>query len=383
MRIAIVLFGNLRSYRQTISSFQLLKNTLAQVGLVDVFCHTWDIEESVTAAWWKEAKPGDVPAATVNEEEIVKTYSPSSYRIESSRQFDERGYNVNSTIPIPGILSMLYSQSRAFELLREYEKKNGFEYDVVLKTRYDLLYEIAPDFIKCITAQDCLFLPSSNPFELAGSCGDIFAIGSGKSMEKYFSFCWNFKDAIKIYQQKGYRKLIPELCMTVYLDHLSVKRYELKGLRIHILRMNGDKFQVNSDKNFEENNPLVFTEVVIDRNSELFVEGSDNIEASRTGLAKKYTSWIDPEADEKLLNDYAAFYRGKWVGSKKIIRLAKKSKTSKALKSSVMKSFFEGAMRNATYGGLKKFIIAQLLYLHSAYGMFFFRVWKNLILNKN
>ena len=70
MRIGLVLFGHLRSYRQTLSSFETFLKTLQQAGDVDVFCHTWDIEESVTASWWKEHKPGDIPPATVNEIEI-------------------------------------------------------------------------------------------------------------------------------------------------------------------------------------------------------------------------------------------------------------------------------------------------------------------------
>src|SRR5436190_4140857 len=176
MKIGLVLFGHLRSFRSAHGSFKIFLKTLQHVGDVDVFCHTWDIEDSVTSAWWKDHRPDDPPPATVEKKELEQTYFPVLYTVEQSRQFDADDYSVYSSSSIPGILSMLYSQMQAFKLLEKYESENGFKYDVVIKTRYDLLYEITADFTNCIKANDGIFLPSSNPYELIGSCSDIFAI---------------------------------------------------------------------------------------------------------------------------------------------------------------------------------------------------------------
>ena len=386
MKIGLILFGHLRSFRAAHDSYKQFLKTLQQSGDVDVFCHTWDIEESVTTSWWKEHKPNDPPPATVNAKEIEDAYHPKLYSIESSRQFDDSEYNVQSVIPVAGILSMLHSQHQAFELLKEYETKKDNRYDVVIKARYDLLYEISNDFDKIImegNKDSTLYLPSSNAYELAGSSSDIFAIGGRNEVEKYFSFCDHFKDAVELYVKKGFRQMTPELCMTLYLDHLEVKRKELTGLRLHILRMNGDKFQVNSDKNFPDNGPYCFYAETIKKNIGTVPEYSDIITINVHKLVKKYLSWIDKEADEKLLNDYALFYTGSWIPVKTIGKLAAKAKKSKVFTSHVMKNFFEEALHNARYSPAQKFLVALSLLFKSEYGIFFIRVWRKAAFNSN
>ena len=277
MKIGLVLFGHLRSYRQALSSFNLMIETLRQSGEVDVFCHTWNIEESVTASWWKDNNADNPPPATVTNKQIEDSFQPVRYIIEPSRHFDDSGFDIQSSIPIAGILSMLHSQFEGFRLLKEYEAAHSFQYDIILKTRYDLLYEIAPGFNKLVNEcvnNKAVYVPSSNPYEIIGSVSDIFAIGSRSSIEKYFSFCDNFKEAVSYYKEKGYRQFLPELCMTDYLKRIGVQIDELTGLRLHILRMNGDKFQINSDKNFTENGPLCFYRGTIELGSKILAPGS-------------------------------------------------------------------------------------------------------------
>ena len=122
MKIGVVLFGHLRSYRQALPSFDLLKETLRQSGEVDIFCHTWNIEESVTASWWKENTSDNPLPTTVTNKQIEVSFNPVKYIIEPSRQFDDSRFDVQTSIPIAGILSMLHSQFEAFKLLKEYEE---------------------------------------------------------------------------------------------------------------------------------------------------------------------------------------------------------------------------------------------------------------------
>jgi len=384
MKIGLVLFGHLRSYRQTHDSFQQLKNSLERLGAVDVFCHTWDIEESVTASWWKEHKAEDPPPPTVDPGEIVSKYGPVQYSIESSRQFDGAGYAVNSSVPIGGILSMLHSQKRAFDILCDHEQQGDFKYDMIVKTRYDLVYEISPSFpdlaAKCIF-QNCLFLPSSNPYELIGSRSDVFAIGPRLLMEQYFSFCCRFREATNLYENENYRHFVPELCMTLYLDKNSIAHKELTGLRIHILRSSGEKVQINTERNFSDNNPYCFHLKMIEKNEEILPEGSDISRVNGLGLAKKYTSWLDPDASETILHRYADFYCGQWPGSRYIKRLAKKSKNNRVFTNVVMKDFFERAINVADSGLMKLFFLVTTLSVIEGTG-FYFRVWKNRLLKR-
>jgi hypothetical protein len=386
MRIGLVLFGHLRSYRQTHSSFKTFVKTLQQAGDVDVFCHTWDIEESVTASWWKEHRPGDIPPATVNESEIKEKYQPARYIIEPSRQFDDSGYTIRSTIPVAGILSMLHSQQQAFHLLEKYSTENNIEFDVVIKSRYDLLYEIAPGFSQLLNKSiesNCLYLPTSNPYELGGSFSDVFVVGPVKLVKKYFSFIPDFKNAIEIYQQKGYKEFLPELCLTEYLKWKNINIRELDGLRIHILRLNGDKFQINTDKNFSENEPLCFFRDTIETNKKLLLvqKGLDADNTPR--LVKKYMSWVHPDADEATLQQYADLYNGEWIGVSKIKKLAAKGKNNPVFRLNVMKNFFEEVMNNAKYDKAKKFFLASALTAYAGYGFFFFRVFKKVTFSDN
>ena len=385
MRIGLVIFGHLRSFRSAYDSFEHFLRTLQRSGEVDVFCHTWDIEESVTASWWKENKTGDIPPATINAKEIEEKYRPVRYRIEPSRQFDDSGYNIKSSIPVAGILSMLHSQQQAFQLLEQYSRENNITYDVVIKSRYDLLYEIAPAFSDTINdciRNNCLYLPTSNPYELGGSFSDVFAVGPAKLVSEYFSFVTNFGTAIEQYEQSGYRRFLPELCLTIYLQKNSISLRELTGLRIQILRMNGEKFQINTDKNFDANGPLCFYRETIEKNTELSPIQKNDLSANTARLVKKYMSWVDPGAGTKELQDYVDFYNGKWIGRNKINSLARKGNGNNIFTANVMKNFFEEAMRNATYEKSQKFFLAFLLYRQSGYGLFFFRVWKNIIVRK-
>ena len=67
MRIGVVLFGHLRSYKDTHSSFEKLKRELSQTGDVDFFCHTWDVKESLSPAWWKTNEKNNALPPLVNE----------------------------------------------------------------------------------------------------------------------------------------------------------------------------------------------------------------------------------------------------------------------------------------------------------------------------
>ncbi len=386
MRIGLVLFGNLRSYRKTIDSFLEFRNLLMQIGKVDVFCHTWDIEESVTASWWKEHKPGDTSSATVNAKEIEEKYKPVKYIIESSRQFDDSEYDIKSAIPIAGILSMLHSQQQAFRLLEQYSSENNITYDVVIKCRYDLLYETVPAFSNaindCIT-NNCLYLPTSNPYELGGSFSDVFALGPVKLVKEYFSFAENFKTAAGHYQQKGYKEFLPELCLTLYLIEKRIAIRELTGLHLHILRMNGDTFQINTDMNFTGNHPLCFFRDTIQLNKRILPSHNLIIKTNSEKLVRKYMSWVNKEADTETLNQYAELYNGNWIGVSRVRELAAKGKDNPMFKSNVMKNFFEEAMRNAKYGQFKKILLASVLAASSGYGFFFLRVLKKISYSRN
>ena len=337
------------------------------------------MKESLSPTWWKTNENNNILPPVVDEAEFVSMYGPIQFQIETSRQFEEPKLGIRSLIQLAGMCSMLYSQLQAFELLKKHEQQRGFQYDIIIKTRYDLLYEIAPAFAKLIRLSldnKCIFLPSSNPYELAGSYSDIFALGSRHEMEKYFSFNDHLDEAASIYNEKGYREMVPELFMSVYLKNKNVAVREIFGFRIHILRMNGEKFSINSDKHFEGNSPLCFFKPSIEKCIGFLPSGSNDIANNSSQLAKKYLSWILNDGNEKELNEYVSFHNGSWIPLSKITQLVNINRHQKVLAHHVLRDFFEMSFWNAKYNFFKKILLATILAVKSEYGLLYFSIIK-------
>jgi hypothetical protein len=252
-------------------------------------------------------------------------------------------------------------------------------YDIVIKTRYDLLYEIAPAFAKLFQLaldNKCIFLPSSNPYELAGSYSDIFALGARFEMEKYFSFNDQLEEAASIYNGKGYREMVPELFMSVYLKNNNVEVREIFGFRIHILRMSGEKFSINSDRHFEGNSPLCFYKPSIEKCIDFLPSDSNEVINNSEQLARKYLSWILREGSQQEINEYVSFSKGNWIPLNRITQLVNINKHQKIFADHVLRDFFETSFWNAKYNFLKKFLLATLLAVKGGHGLLYFSIIK-------
>jgi len=377
MRIALLLTGHLRTFRKTHGSYLDLLHMLEKIGKVDVFCHTWDIEESVTASWWKEHQTEGPPPPNVRESEVIQHYNPKNWSIESSRQFDEIPVSIKSIIPISGILSMLYSQYQAFRLMQSHAQENGIKYDLVLKTRYDLGYEVDSvfqDLVKRHQDRSFLWVPNSNPYELSGAYADIFAAGSADKMETYLRFYEHFESQLKVYQQNGYLEVVPELCLRTYLDMENIKPDLLEGIRVHILRANGDIFRICSDRSFSRNEPLCFVDKTIDRNRIIFPAGSSIVDENLANLVLKYMNWVFEGDTSIAVQVYLDLFNGKWVGTAPLKALARKAGTQVVLADHVIRLFLEKALRRANYGFVSKLRFAWIMFVHSPFGHLYFRV---------
>ncbi|MDX1955830.1 MAG: hypothetical protein SFU20_09880 [Chitinophagaceae bacterium] len=378
MRIALLLTGHLRSFRNTHPSFEALRNVLTQYGEVDVFAHTWDIEESVTASWWKDHAGDAPPPPNVNEEEIRGLYQPVALRIEPSRQFDELPISIKSIIPVSGLLSMLYSQFQAWKLMEAYEKEKALKYDVLVKMRYDLGFEIAPAFgtlLQRSLKEQALFVPNSNPYELTGACADIFAIGAAAPMTSYLRFFEHFESTLRLYEDLGFRELVPERCLKTYLESHQITHLELEGMRIHILRNNGVLFRICSDQYFPGNEPLCFFRETVVKNEAVVPAGSSLLVETRHQLIHRYTGWLLPESGLMERDAFVRFFSGEWIGVAPVKKLAQADTRESVFHPSVMKSFFEEALSAARYGWWKRFQLALALSQTSVQGSFYLRVF--------
>ena len=136
MKIALQLFGHLRSYEKVLP---YLKSHLTDRHDYDVFIHTWSEEEHHDASWHKDSN-SEQPTLTTNEDKLRELYRPTGLEIENNSLIEYPGYfNANNNISLRGMRAMSYSQSRVNRLRQEYAQDNNIEYDLVVVLRPDVM----------------------------------------------------------------------------------------------------------------------------------------------------------------------------------------------------------------------------------------------------
>lgn len=134
MKIAICISGCIRTGRHAADS---IVKYFGQSGDVDYFYHTWS-----TNAWGVDKKienwNAHVPIDSIDVQDlkaINHIYRPIYHQIDDMSIVNQ--YKFKYGVPWR---YMLYSMMMANELKRVHEETNGFRYDVVVKTRFDLLF---------------------------------------------------------------------------------------------------------------------------------------------------------------------------------------------------------------------------------------------------
>lgn len=127
MRIAVCISGQMRTWKTAAKNQMWFWNTSGQD--VDYFIHTWDYSQDRTGAQ-QEYIERHISEDEYNE--YIDTYKPVMHSIDSYRQEDMYGND--------HWLSLFYSYVKCLLMKKEYEEKNQFEYDVVIKSRPDLVF---------------------------------------------------------------------------------------------------------------------------------------------------------------------------------------------------------------------------------------------------
>lgn len=136
MKLAIQLFGHLRSYEQVVP---YLKAHIVENFDCDIFIHTWSEEEHSDPSWHKSPNDEKVKKLT-NENKLRALYEPESLEIEDNTIITYPGYfNANNNIALRGMKAMSHSQSRVNRLRKEYAQNNNVEYDLVIVLRPDVM----------------------------------------------------------------------------------------------------------------------------------------------------------------------------------------------------------------------------------------------------
>ena len=143
MKVAVCFRGQLRTYKSTLDNLKRFFNTINNGDVtIDYFIHTWDNNLYFPTDSHKLSTIENEKYELANYDEtfIKEKLNPKTFVIQ-----DHKKYKENSTTT-EHWGALFYSIYQANEFKKEYEKKNNFTYDLVISTRFDLLFPLKDSF---------------------------------------------------------------------------------------------------------------------------------------------------------------------------------------------------------------------------------------------
>ena len=160
MRIAVCISGQPRTIKYTIKS---IKNFFSKNYQVDFFCHTWDYNQYKVKHIGQPMQYVDRLANVEEFNDIISEISPKKVVVETK--------DVLSKISFPWH-SLLYSAMMANLYKKQYEIEHNFNYDFVIKSRYDLVFPADQFF----TLDNQIFADEYHPLDLFTTHSDRMSI---------------------------------------------------------------------------------------------------------------------------------------------------------------------------------------------------------------
>lgn len=193
-RVAIELSGQPRGLPLCLN---IIKSALIEPNQsdceIDVFLHAWH-DESKVGQPFSSAQPSQanrVGFIKPHTKELLRIFlNPKKYIIEPQREFPHLRNLIQEPSAVQELLgSNFYSVYMANELKKQYEQENGFIYDLVVRTRYDLFYYESINFMDYINHLEKIVVMEEfqnhqdwkNNFDKP--MVDIFALSNSKNMD--------------------------------------------------------------------------------------------------------------------------------------------------------------------------------------------------------
>lgn len=194
MKIALCLSGQPRGLPL---SLKMLTTNLIGIENMDVFLHAWFDPDTIgqpydSAQAHQQGRVGLVHPQT---EELLLSLNPKEHLFEPQKDFlFARQFISPPEANQERMASIFYSIYTANMLKKKYELEHGFEYDLVIRARYDLLYESPinpldywePSRTHIVTAEKFQGIRNDPNFQQGGyTLTDIFAFSTSKNMDVF------------------------------------------------------------------------------------------------------------------------------------------------------------------------------------------------------
>ena len=184
-KICLILHGHLRTFQQT---YESLKN-ISNFKNMDIFIHTWDTLDRLTPSYYNTKYSDN----SINLEMVKQLYKPKDILVETQTIKNPDTLCPYNKISLEGHKYYFESFYKANEMKKKYEKTNNFKYDIVIKSRPDVIYKTPLDLTKI--NRDTTYLlgnPINNNIDLH-SVGNfrafnVITICNSENMDKIANF---------------------------------------------------------------------------------------------------------------------------------------------------------------------------------------------------
>lgn len=176
MRIALCLSGGLRNFKDTFYSFE---HYLLSFHKVDVFFYGLANKEGLET----------------NLIDLKNLYNPITSVINTKKYYD----NIFCPYNQSNAFYAFYNVYKCNELKKEYEIKNNFKYDLVIRSRTDYFWFRTINNDEFELAKTNVLIPEDWAFKTVNSYAksDVFAFGNSELMDKYSSIFNNLKEYVE------------------------------------------------------------------------------------------------------------------------------------------------------------------------------------------
>jgi hypothetical protein len=211
MKVALCLYGQPRDAHVT---FQRIKQNVIDPNDCDVFFHAWYDDHDISLHKMTPGHENRVIISGMNNF-IVDQYKPKSHLIEKQRKFHHRNFqiteeNFKEVYPWSGRYdrqefikdrgscthSMWYSVQQSIMMKEMYSHEQGFEYDCVIVSRFD----VSPTKHVIVTDHDLnTIVTRSHPYPRGEICDWFFFTNNDNSnaIGGTFNFLKKFHDKIQ------------------------------------------------------------------------------------------------------------------------------------------------------------------------------------------
>lgn len=220
MRIALLFSGHVRSLRYIVRRQRRNIERLKREHDVCVFLHTWAERDGGHSSWWRSASdPVDLSeidqrAISLLEADAVSISSPPHIH-DSQLLYAGWRRDPQDLATAQNMAAMWLGISNCFSTAIRYEKRSDCSFDLFIRSRPDLLWNITRE-VSNYKADHITRFPRRAAASVTVS--DLCFLANRDVYSELAKFVDRIPDWRNAYQEFGYPKIVPEYALNFYIN---------------------------------------------------------------------------------------------------------------------------------------------------------------------